>query len=491
MLIPLKVPPGVYANGTELQAEGRWREANLVRWSEGVMRPVGGWRKRTLTQLSGMARGAHVWVDNKGARNFAVGTHTHLYALPAALSVDDITPAGYTAGRPDSVTASGYGSGLYGRELYGLPRLGSNTQGTLPATIWKLDNWGEDLIACANTDGHIYSWSPSSTGDAALLANSPKAKSIVVTAERFLFALAAGDNARKVQWSDQENNTLWSPAATNQAGSFELQTQGAIVNARRVSAGTLILTDSDAHLATYAGPPFIYRFDRVGVGCGLIGANAIASAESMCVWMGRSGFWLFDGYARSLPSDVSDLVYSDINMGQSEKICAVHNDRFGEMWFFYPSGGSTENDRYVIFNYRENHWSTGRLSRTCGADVGIFDYPLMVDAQGHVYDHDIGHQYDNAQPYAQTGPVQFGAGDQLMVARQLVPDERTQGDVEIEFRTRPYPNGLESAYGPYQAALPTDVRFTARQVAMRVEGRRATDWRVGVVRIEAVPGSQR
>jgi hypothetical protein len=491
MLIPLKVPPGVFANGTELQSEGRWREANLVRWSEGVMRPIGGWRKRVMTPLAGAARGAHVWVNNAGARFFAVGTHSKLYALPAALTASDITPAGYTVGRPSSVSATGYSIGLYGRYDYGTPRVGDVTQGTLPATTWKLDNWGEDLIACANTDGKIYSWNPASVGVATLLANAPSARSVLVTAERFLFALGAGGNGRKVQWSDQENNTLWAPAATNQAGSFELQTQGSIVNARRVAAGALILTDADAHLATYAGPPFIYRFDRVGVGCGLIGPNAIASAESMAVWMGRSGFWLFDGYARSLPSDVSDYVYSDINMTQAAKIYTVHNDRYGEMWFFYPSADSAENNRYVIFNYRENHWSTGSLARTCGADVGIFDYPLMVDPSGYVYDHDIGFAYDDAVPFAQTGPVQFGAGDQVMVARQLVPDERTKGDVEIEFATRPYPNGTETTFGPYQAALPTDVRFTARQVAMRVQSKRATDWRVGVVRIEAVPGGQR
>jgi hypothetical protein len=492
MYVPLKVPAGVFANGTDLQSEGRWRSANLVRWYEGVMRPVGGWRKRFATALTGSARGAMVWVDNDGARYLSVGTHSKLYALPAGLTPTDITPAGYSVGRPSAISNSGYGTGTYGASTYGTPRVSTINTGMFPATTWKLENWGEDLIACANTDGKIYTWTPGTVGPATVLANAPiDNRSVVVSAERFLFALGAGGDARRVQWSDQENNTLWAIAPTNQAGSFALQTQGAIVNGRRVSAGVLILTDADAHLATYAGPPFIYRFDRVGMGCGLIGPNAIASAESMAIWMGKSGFWLFDGYARSLPSDVSDLVYSDINLDQASKIFAVHNDSFGEMWFFYPSAASAENDRYVIFNYRENHWSTGELTRTCGADVGIFDFPIMIDASGYVYDHDVGFDYSGAQPYAQTGPVQFGAGDRVMVARQLVPDERTQGDVEIEFVTNQYPNAPTSTYGPYQMSAPTDVRFTARQVRMRVQSNRNTDWRVGVVRLEAVPGGGR
>ena len=46
-LIPLKIPPGVYRNGTEYQSAGRWYDANLVRWYENTLRPIGGWRKKS------------------------------------------------------------------------------------------------------------------------------------------------------------------------------------------------------------------------------------------------------------------------------------------------------------------------------------------------------------------------------------------------------------------------------------------------------------
>ena len=50
---PLQIPPGVYKNGTEYQSKGRWNNSNLVRWFEGTMRPVVGWRKRSTNQLTG------------------------------------------------------------------------------------------------------------------------------------------------------------------------------------------------------------------------------------------------------------------------------------------------------------------------------------------------------------------------------------------------------------------------------------------------------
>ena len=40
---PLKFPPGMFRNGTEYQAKGRWIDGNLVRFLEKTIRPIGGW----------------------------------------------------------------------------------------------------------------------------------------------------------------------------------------------------------------------------------------------------------------------------------------------------------------------------------------------------------------------------------------------------------------------------------------------------------------
>ena len=93
---------------------------------------------------------------------------------------------------------------------------------------------------------------------AAVLSNAPtNNQSIVVTEERFLLALGAGGNSRKVQWCDRENNTVWTPSATNEAGDLTLQTAGKIMAGVRAQGQTLILTSTDAHSATYLGPPYV------------------------------------------------------------------------------------------------------------------------------------------------------------------------------------------------------------------------------------------
>ena len=78
-----------------------------------------------------------------------------------------------------------------------------------------------------------------------------------------------------------------------------------------------------------------------------------------------------------------------------------------------------------------------------------------------------------------------------MVARSLIPDENTQGDVTAEFITRNYPNGATETHGPYAMANPTDVRFTGREVSMKVTSATSNSWRVGTMRLDVVAGSKR
>jgi hypothetical protein len=407
-------------------------------------------------------------------------------------TLKEITPTSFTAGIADSLSKTGYGYSTYGTLAYGTAR--PDTGLITPATTWSMDTWGEYLIACSNADGKLYEWQLGFTTPtlAAVITNAPTSnKAVLVTAERIMFALGAGGNPRKVQWCDQENNTVWTPATDNQAGDYELATPGTLLAGKRVKGVNLLFTDVDVHTAQYVGAPFVYGFEKAGSGCGLISAQSVAAIDTAAIWMSKSGFWIYDGYVKPLPSDVSDYVFGNINFNQASKVYAVHNSKYGEIWWYYPSSGSNENDSYVTFNYRENHWNIGTLARTAGTDAGVFANPLMVSTDGYIYEHEVGFAYDSASLYAESGPVQLGNGDNIMSVRQVVPDEQTLGEAVVSFKTRNYPTGTQSTFGPYTAANPTDVRFAARQVNMKVTGNTLADWRIGVMRLDAVPSGKR
>ena len=485
-LIPLDIPPGVYANGTDYEASGRWHEASLVRWRDGSLRPIGGWRERVASAFASVPRSIISWEDNTGDRWVAAGAFDKLYVMSASNTVTDITPATLTDGRLDAEVETGFGGGFYGTSFYGTSR--PDTGNYSEATTWALDNWGEYLVGCSVDDGTLWEWQLNTASDAEAIANAPTDNlSLMVTEERFLFALGAGGNPRKVQWCDREDNTLWTPSDTNEAGDIELQTAGQIMAGVRTRGQAIILTDIDAHSANYIGPPFVYGFERVGTSCGLIARQAYATTDNGVFWMGPNGFFLYDGTTvQEIPCDVHDYVFGNINIAQISKSWAMTLGQQGEVWWFYPSSASNEIDRYVALDFKEGHWMTGELSRTCGADRGVFKYPFMADISGNLIEHEVGLNYDGATIYAESAPIGIGNGDQIMAVRNLIPDELTQGDVGVTFKTRFHPNDTERSYGPYSMSNPTSVRFQGRQVRMRIEGERLAKWRAGTMRVEAV-----
>lgn len=303
-------------------------------------------------------------------------------------------------------------------------------------------------------------------------------------------ALGAGGNPRKVQWSDQEDMTTWTPSQLNKAGSFLLQTVGTLKCGKRVSGGLLLFTDVDVHMARSVGYPFVYGFERIGTNCGVIGPRAVTAVDSVAYWMGRDSFYIFDGAIRPLPCEVHDHVFTSLNILQAEKTFSFYNSVNSEVWWLYCSSESSEIDRYVALNTIEGHWTIGKISRTCGHDRGVFSVPLMCGADGYIYDHETGFGYDGQTPYAESGPFELGGGDKVIHAVRFIPDERTSGQASVLFKLRQWPNATEVSTPTYSLSSPTSVRFTGRQVAMRVSGT-SNDWRWGTPRLEVRQGGYR
>lgn len=496
-LVKIALPPGMLQTGTMYQAQGRWYDGNLIRWQmDGEVwatQPIGGWSARLTSAISGKCRCIWQWVDNDTVRWASYGTHTKLYvATPSDQSAYDITPSGFTAGDADASAAGGYGSGDYGEGTYGTPRL--DVAAVQPASMWTLDNFGEVFVGCMAEDGNVYSWDPNSgTGTlAAAVSGAPTGSAVVVTEERFLFVLGAGGDSRKVQWCDQEALTTWTPTATNQAGDQTLVTPGKLMCGRRIRGGTLIWTDQDVHLATYIGQPYIYSFQRVGENCGIVSRGAAIAIDSRAFWMSANRFYMFDGVTRPMTCDVADGVFNDFNTTQRSKVVAYHEPQYGEIWWLYPSGASNENDRAVVYNYLGNFWQIHEdFARTAAMQRGIYTNPVMVDADGNVYDHETGYSYGGDTPIVRSGPYELGEGDRILRAKRLIADEKTAGDVQVSFKVRDWPNDTETTYGPYTIDNPTDVRFAARQARIIVEGVNPTGWRWGIPRMDVIEGGKR
>lgn len=497
-LVPYKFPPGVQRNGTTFQSYGRWVDASLMRFLGGTIQPVGGWRKASPTQVSGLARALHAWRDNTGGRWCAIGTNSKLYAYQGG-TIADITPTGLNVGRVDGIAGIGYSFSTYGSSTYGTARPvpSAPSPPILAADSWSLDSWGQYLVGCSSGDGRAFQWLLDTGVLPTPITNAPVGnRGLVVTPERFLVLFGAGGDPRAIQWCTQEDYTVWTPSATNTAGSLRVQTDGYLKAARRVRGGTLLWTDVDVHLMSYLGSPLVYGLDRVGTACGIISAGAVSVVNQGAVWMGQSGFFMYNGALQPLPCEVQDYVFSDLNRDQSSKIVSGSNSAFNEVWWFYPSSTSNENDRYVVWNYVENTWTIGLLARTAWLDLGVYDSPFAATSAGYVYEQELGWTNDGvaigAGRYLTGGPLDLSPGDKVLTVTQVIPDEANQGQVCVRFTTRFTPNGTQYSFGPYTIGSGyVDARLTGRQVSMQIEGVSDADFRIGNFRLDVTGGGRR
>lgn len=496
MLVKLEIPPGVYRNATQYSNSGRYWDTNLVRWVDGMLAPIGGWKKFSLTPVDGACRGLFAWRDNDEYRWLAVGTSSKLYVHDDG-SLIDITPLGFASGQDDSTVGTGFGAGNFGVSTYGTPRASGSTALVVDAATWSFDSWGENLIGCCTADGKIYEWALNPTLKAVQIPNAPTlCRGAFVSEQRHLVALGASGDPRKVAWSDSENNQLWTPASTNQAGDFLLNTPGVIRCAVKVRGETLILTSSDTHVMRYIGYPLVFSFEKVGNNCGIAGPNAAVAVEGTAIWFGNDArIYTYDGVVQNVPCDVEDWLEENFDKIKQTQVYGGALTEHGEVYWFFPAkNGST---KYVVYNYRSQIWYIGTLDRVAWLDRGVWKYPVAASSDGYLYQHEDGNLDSGSSRvgtvYAESGAMEIAPGERVMDILQLIPDEGSQGSVNVTFKCRFTPTGNESTYGPYIVRSDgyTDTRAAGRQAKLRIEAAKDEDFRVGTFRADVRTAGER
>ena len=234
--------------------------------------------------------------------------------------------------------------------------------------------------------------------------------------------------------------------------------------------------------------------------------------------MGLEDFYVYDGRVQKLPCTVRSYVFNDFNLQQKEKAFAALNSSFGEIWWFYPSADSTENDRYVIYNYEEQAWSIGTLARTAWLDRGINRYPIAAATDNYLYNQEKGMDDGSSSPagaitsYIESSQIDIGEGDNYAFIRRLIPDITFDGSTAASptatftLKTRDFPGGnydttTDSTITRSVAGTTTTVEQYTTQVHVRLRGRSfalrvgttgtETQWRLGSPRVDVRPDGRR
>lgn len=359
---------------------------------------------------------------------------------------------------------------------------------------------------------------------------------ITVTDERYIVAFGSNDyfaadptaqDPMFIAWSDQEQPQVWYPQVTNTAGNYRLTYGSKIITSERTRQEILIWTDSALYSMQYLGAPYVYGFNPISTDVTIVSPNAMATAAGVTYWMGQDKFYAYSGRVDTLPCALRQYVFDDLNTNQWDLVFCGTNEKYNEIWWFYPSTGSVVNDSYVVYNYLEKLWYYGKMDRSAWLDSHIIGNPLGA-VNNITVEHEVGADDGSVNPpqpiaaYIESSDFDLGDGGyQFSFVKRLIPDMDFIGSTNANpsvamtllarnYPGQPYPgynsngnidpmqnttvpvqgkNYTVQVYGYTQQAW---IRLRGRQLIFRVG---STDlgvkWQLGSPRLQISPDGRR
>jgi len=447
----------------------------------------------------------------------------------------------------------GWGAGPWGR-----PSWNTGYSGTAATTfagairLWSGDNFGANLITNPR-NGAIYYWDSSlyldSSGMVVGTPSNPEGRSedmkylaladgycpavaahVLVTDQRHVVALGAMNDPldpngtvqdpMMIQWCSQEDIYTWNPTdVTNTAGYQRLTYGSKIITAEKTRQEVLVFTDSAVYSMQYLGAPYVFGFNPISVEITLVSPNAVITSNNITYWMGQDKFYVYSGRVDTLPCSLRQYIFDDINAQQFPQVCAGTNEKYNEIWWFYPSANSDYNDRYVIYNYLERLWYYGTMPRSAWLDSHIIGNPVAA-VDGMIVQHETGLDDGTTNPpspiysYIQSADFDLGEGDKFSCVKRMVPDvdfigsnvvENPTPSVNITISTRNFPGqgdyvkettsnvpGQQVTTQVYNYTNQVFLRLRGRQVAFKIESEDlGVAWQMGTCRLDVVPDGTR
>ena len=445
-----------------------------------------------------------------------------------------------TTGSATSTVSVGWGAGGWGGITTGYSSTGWGSPAPagvglgVQLRLWSQANFGEDLIFNPRGGG-LYLWETNANpnifdrGTLLTTGDTPDVCNIVMVsdASRFVIGFGVNDygsavqNPMLIRWSDQEDYTQWTPAITNQAGSFTLSDGSQIVATMQARQEILVWTDSALYSMQYLGAPYVWGFQILADNLSIASQNAVATANNVTYWMGVDKFYMYSGRVETLPCTLRSYVYNDINIAQASQFFAGTNEGFNEIWWYYCSASSDTIDKYVVYNYLERIWYYGTLNRTAWLDSALRVEPMATTYGNQLVYHETGVDDGTTNPpspitcFVQSSDFDIGDGHNFGFVWRLIPDVTFDGSTvnapALDFTVRPrqFPG---SNYGnsnnpevvstvSYAGQRTYNVQQFTEQVYVRIRGRQmafkvgsdtlGTAWQLGVPRIEVRPDGRR
>lgn len=290
----------------------------------------------TTTALTGPAVGLHTQLSDSGTTNYC-GDPTKLYQMDSSIIFQDKSKVG------------GYNN--------------STTENS--RDFWSFAQFGSRVIATNFADNIQSFVEGTSTVFADLV--SLKAKYVAVIRD-FVFVGYTNESgttySNRVKWSGINDPTTFTPSQTTLSDYQDLPDTG---NVQGIASGEefgVIFTDKAIWRADFIGTPLVFSFNKVAENIGCFAPRSISSVGSDVFFLSQDGFYKISNGSQIRPigkGKIDEFFLDDLSSNK-EGICSAIDTNNSLYIVSYrgsgATGGSTVNNKMVVYNYATDSWST-------------------------------------------------------------------------------------------------------------------------------------
>jgi hypothetical protein len=314
---------------------------------------------------------------------------------------------------------------------------------------------------------------------------------------------AADYDPMLVRWASQNAPLNWTISPINSAGFYRLSRGSKIVCAVATRQEILVYTDSTVYSMQFTGTTDVFAFQELTDNISIVSPRGASAANNVMYWMGKDKFYSYSGRVETLPCTLRNHVFNNLNFEQSSQVISGTNERWNEIWWFYPTGNSTVPNAYVIYNYAEQIWYYGNLTRTAWLDTPLRAFPQAINGQ-YLYDQEDGIDADGDPiiSYIVTSDFDIVDGDEFLLIKRMIPDINFAGStaanprVLLTVKPRNFPGSnymnanqplveLSSTVPVEQYTEQIFIRARARQMGLKIySDELGVMWQMGLPRLD-------
>ena len=116
-----------------------------------------------------------------------------------------------------------------------------------------------------------------------------------------------------------------------------------------------------------------WRYDLITQQSSILSSQCVIEYDGIYYWVGTDRFLVYNGVEQEIPNNQNfNYFFDNLNYQQRQKVWASKVPRFGEIWWFFPNGSSTECNDAIIYNVREKVWYDSGQALGARRSAGVF-----------------------------------------------------------------------------------------------------------------------